>query len=519
MATIVVTTSNWNDPSFWSSVVVTNQDTLDMSALGADFSFALDFQQNRMSITSQGTVFTIGGQGVSGTDANLGTGPVHAFDRVIQPGGGSDVLFGSHDQNITGGDSGDLADLTGGNDTFFGGAGDDTVFGGDNNDSLFGGDGDDFVGGGNGADDLFGDAGNDTLSGGNARDVLDGGAGDDSLLGGNSLDTLFGGDGNDILEGGGGADDLFGGAGDDTLSGDGGSDELTGGAGSDTFIWDENSNDTITDFSTGGELDFVDLTSLFNPGTLAAYNAVAGTSFTSPRDALNHDLLDGVINFNGSDLSGPTLTINGPATLTRDETGVVCFAAGTLIATPQGEVPIERLHPGDLVQTMDNGPQPLVMRAERHLNAADLAAQPNLKPIQIQPGFLGIERPLVVSPQHGMLVRQGPEERLARAIHLARAKGGSVRQMQGCRGVTYMHLIFDTHQIIFANGRPTESLYPGPQALAAMSSAARQELFAIFPDLARYQVPRPSVAARSPWAEARAYMHRKSVTCLRRLSV
>jgi hypothetical protein len=37
----------------------------------------------------------------------------------------------------------------------------------------------------------------------------------------------------------------------------------------------------------------------------------------------------------------------------------VCFVAGTLIATPSGAVPVERLRPGDLVATWDEGAQPV----------------------------------------------------------------------------------------------------------------------------------------------------------------
>ncbi len=49
---------------------------------------------------------------------------------------------------------------------------------------------------------------------------------------------------------------------------------------------------------------------------------------------------------------------------------VVCFLAGTLIATPTGERPIESLQPGDLITTAA-GPQPVkfISRTRRHRNA------------------------------------------------------------------------------------------------------------------------------------------------------
>ena len=63
---------------------------------------------------------------------------------------------------------------------------------------------------------------------------------------------------------------------------------------------------------------------------------------------------------------------------------IVCFAAGTLIRTPQGERRVEDLAVGDLVCTADNGPQPLRWRGQRHLDAAELAARPRLRPIRIR---------------------------------------------------------------------------------------------------------------------------------------
>jgi hypothetical protein len=63
-----------------------------------------------------------------------------------------------------------------------------------------------------------------------------------------------------------------------------------------------------------------------------------------------------------------TLTIQGTSTsssfqLSSDGNGatdvVVCFAAGTHIGTPGGEVPVEKLKIGDLVLTAHNGPRPV----------------------------------------------------------------------------------------------------------------------------------------------------------------
>jgi hypothetical protein len=49
--------------------------------------------------------------------------------------------------------------------------------------------------------------------------------------------------------------------------------------------------------------------------------------------------------------------------------------------------------------------------------------------------------------------------------------------------VTYVHLVFDDHQIVFAEGAPTESLLSGSQMLSILPNAAREELLMLFPEL------------------------------------
>lgn len=119
-----------------------------------------------------------------------------------------------------------------------GGTGNDTMYGGHGDDQFFGGDDSDVLNGHNGDDKLYGGKGKDTLRGGN---------GDDRLFGGDSKDRLVGGNGDDTLSGGTGRDILIGGRGDD---------RMTGGSGADTFVLRSNTfnqqigNDTITDFSS-----------------------------------------------------------------------------------------------------------------------------------------------------------------------------------------------------------------------------------------------------------------------------
>ncbi len=151
----------------------------------------------------------------------------------------------------------------------------------------------------------------------------------------------------------------------------------------------------------------------------------------------------------------------------------VCFAAGTRILTPRGEVPVGQLRVGDRVCTLDNGPMPIRWIGSQRLGPGDLAARPKSRPILLPAGFLGARRPVLVSPQHAILVGK---DWLVRARHLCHLPGSGVRVAHGKRGIVYVHLLLDSHQILLADGLPAESLWPGPQAMASLPFAVRLAL-------------------------------------------
>ncbi|WP_255440507.1 Hint domain-containing protein [Paracoccus sp. MC1854] len=180
---------------------------------------------------------------------------------------------------------------------------------------------------------------------------------------------------------------------------------------------------------------------------------------------------------------------------------VTCFATGTLIETAEGPRPVHRLRVGDLIRTRDHGLQPLRWLGGRRLSAASLVANPGLNPIRIAAGALGPGMPLrdlIVSPQHRILVRStiaermtGSTEVLIAAVHLVGHPGIDCVPAQD--GIGYWHLMFDRHEIVFAEGAEAESLYLGPMAVASMTDAALRELRALFPDLVapRHDDPPP----------------------------
>lgn len=176
---------------------------------------------------------------------------------------------------------------------------------------------------------------------------------------------------------------------------------------------------------------------------------------------------------------------------TNDTQGVPCFCSGSMILTPEGMVPIETLRQGDLVVTKDHGSQSIRWIGSRVLDSVTLGHQPNLRPIRIKKSSLGENMPaedLVVSPQHRILVRSkiagnmfGSAEVMVAAKLLLELDG--IEIAHDLTEVSYHHILLDAHEVIFANGAETESLYLGEQALRALAPAAREEIHAIFPEL------------------------------------
>ena len=333
-----------------------------------------------------------------------------------------------------------------------------------------------------------------SLSGGDGDDSIDGGGGDDNLHGDAGRDTLIGGDGNDTLDGG------------------QGDDQLTGGDGDDVFVY-SGGHDTITDFNAGntGPLDdddttnndFIDLSGYYDK----IFDLRADYEDNGILDQSNFETTDYTYNSKFEDGSLKFIGVQAQH-FTYDNTGVVCFGKGTAIRTPRGDVLVEDLRVGDLVTTMDNGPQKIRWINTRSYDAGQMQKGSHLHPVLIKRGTFGAERDLLVSQQHGVLVGQSGDS-FARAKHLADAAKG-VRIAKGKKSVTYVHLMFDDHQVIFAENVPSESFYPGPMALDQMSKPHRAAFSKVLPALGSGRVSREEVA-KVYGPTARVFLKKKQV--------
>jgi hypothetical protein len=152
-----------------------------------------------------------------------------------------------------------------------------------------------------------------------------------------------------------------------------------------------------------------------------------------------------------------------------------CFAEGTGVLTNLGERPVEALREGTRILTRDNGFQPLLWSGIRALSAQDAASGSDLRPIRLRKDAFGSGVPvrdLVVSAQHKLLIsgnevhaEYGEREALISAADLVE-RGQEVLPRPPVR--RYVHLLFEQHEIIWANGAWTESFQPDQRAIGLL---------------------------------------------------
>ena len=396
--------------------------------------------------------------------------PLNDLDTVFGGAGGDTITTGDDADVIFGGADDDVIDAGFDDDTVSGGTGDDTVIGAEGADSIDAGEGNDLVYGG--YDPSVPDAVNipdatDALPL-NANDSIRGGAGTDTIFGMDDDDTIDGGADADLIDGGIDEDLVTGGAGNDTITGGQGADTLAGGADRDLFTG-STAGDDVDGNEGGNDFDTLDLT---GAGPLRVNY--------DPANAEN-----GTVDFLDADRN-----VTGTMTFVNIENVVPCFTPGTMIATPKGEVAAELLKVGDRIITRDNGIQEIRWTGAKALSWADLHLNPHLKPVLIRQGSLGNglpERDMLVSPNHRMLVANDrtalyfdEHEVLVAAKHLISGQG--IHSVDSA-GTTYLHFMFDRHEVVLANGAWTESFQPGDFTLKGMGNAQRSEIFDLFPDL------------------------------------
>ncbi len=168
---------------------------------------------------------------------------------------------------------------------------------------------------------------------------------------------------------------------------------------------------------------------------------------------------------------------------------VACFASGTRIATPRGEVAVQTLRPGDAVRLADGSDARLRWVG---CTLADLARHPDAAraaPVRILAGAFAPGLPardLLLSPEHCIFV----DDALIPAALLT--NGATIARDDSFARIEYWHLELDRHAILLAEGLPAESyLDTGNRALFKGEAGVR----ALHPDLSN----EPEAAALSVW--------------------
>lgn len=171
--------------------------------------------------------------------------------------------------------------------------------------------------------------------------------------------------------------------------------------------------------------------------------------------------------------------------------GMLCFTPGTRIRCADGDRRIEDLRPGDRVLTRDGGEQPLLWSGLRRISGARLRAMPAIRPVRLRAGALGVDVPdgdLLLSPGHRVLVQGGAadelfgtSEVLVAALDLVDDR--HVLRDHTLRETAYIHLLFDRHEVIWANNVACESFHPAEADLAGLDPDQRGTLEAVRPGL------------------------------------
>ena len=219
-------------------------------------------------------------------------------------------------------------------------------------------------------------------------------------------------------------------------------------------------------------------------------NVASNSSEGNLNVAVTGDVAQIVIVYgNGPDAnSNPTNQVIGISDLSFDMLpAIICFTRGTMIQTETGDIPVEALKIGDLVMTADSGPQPITWIGSRVIQGKG-----KLAPVQFAKNAIGNQRPLLVSPNHRMVVTGweneltfGCEEVLIAANYLI--NHSTITQVQQAE-VEYFHIMFERHEVIFAEGAACESLFLSAATLKGMGPDGQAEIRLMFPEL--FKTPR-----------------------------
>jgi hypothetical protein len=168
----------------------------------------------------------------------------------------------------------------------------------------------------------------------------------------------------------------------------------------------------------------------------------------------------------GAVASLPILSLSKPAKADTEpdgdsddagDTDGHCFLTGTRILTPRGEVPVEELTVGALVETL-NGPMPVKWIGRQTYKKTTSSWHPSVAPIRVARFALDDQYPsrdLYLSPKHCVLI----DGVLVAVEYLVNGRSVAPAKMDDSDIVEYFHIELETHEVVFAEGAPVETLH------------------------------------------------------------
>jgi len=226
-------------------------------------------------------------------------------------------------------------------------------------------------------------------------------------------------------------------------------------------------NSTINFNNTGGTGVFS-----FNPATitlnLSQPPTITGLSTGDQIHvigATNATLTGGVLTFTYPGLLGLPQTISftmqglpvDASISFNAATGAVtyaCFLRGTRIATPKGEVPVEKLRPGDMVLTLDRGRVAVKWVGRRVLDPKSIERPRDALPVRVRKDAIAENVPhrdLLLSPDHCLFL----DDRLIPVKLLI--NDATIVQEATEEPFEYFHIELERHEIVLAEGAFTET--------------------------------------------------------------
>ena len=235
-----------------------------------------------------------------------------------------------------------------------------------------------------------------------------------------------------------------------------------------------------------GEDDKIDLAGITNAvsADLGANNVLTVTLSNAETLTL---YLDPSESFSGEYFHLSTDNNNG---LYITENSQPCYCPGTLILTDRGERPVEELAIGDRLITASGTARPIKWIGRRSFSGRFILGRSDLQPVCIKAGALGEAMPrrdLWISPHHAMFL----EGVLIEAQDLV--NGVSIVQPMKTGDVEYFHLELESHDVILAEGAPSETFVDDNSRMMFHNAGEYSELYpAEAPRVAIYCAPRVS---------------------------